>query len=395
MIINRDMKLTTVAAITMMLGIPAAMSGKSAYISRVLEFCPAPGQFVNEVPWWETGWSVDDITAEAADNIVGTSADPAPGMISLGAFGGYVIFAFDHPVVNVAGEYDFKIYGNAVRSETAADGGSSEPGIVMVSVDSNGNGLADDEWFELAGSEYNAATTRRKCKITYYRPDENKVAEKEPGQPFILDRTYIRWTSDNPDAPEGYVARNSFHRHSYWPEWNDDDEMTFEGTLLANNSYSTGSDVVLRFLPWGYVDNLPDDEDAGFKIDWAVDADGNHVELTHVDFIKVYTAMNQLNGRLGESSTEIRGGEDLHPDAVSSGIEAIEAAAEAVTLLAVGNGNLSINATEDCVLNVVSMSGAMVHSTNIYQGQNDIDITAWPRGVYILSAGCSNIKIII
>ena len=40
-------------------------------------------------------------------------------------------------------------------------GGSSEPGIVLVSKDTNGNGLADDEWYELAGSEYNSPATTK------------------------------------------------------------------------------------------------------------------------------------------------------------------------------------------------------------------------------------------
>ena len=55
----------------------------------------------------------------------------------------------------------------------------------------------------------------------------------------------------------------------------------------------------------------------GFKIDWAVDEDGNHVDLKKIDFIKVYNAVLQDCGWLGETSIEVRGGLDLHPDAVA------------------------------------------------------------------------------
>ena len=53
----------------------------------------------------------------------------------------------------------------------------------------------------------------------------------------------------------------------------------------------------------------------GFKIDWAVDDRGRHVNLTHIDFIKVYNAVNQYCGWIGETSTEVAGGIDYHPDA--------------------------------------------------------------------------------
>ena len=34
-------------------------------------------------------------------------------LLSLGAYGGYIVLGFSQPVPNVPGEYDFKIYGNA------------------------------------------------------------------------------------------------------------------------------------------------------------------------------------------------------------------------------------------------------------------------------------------
>ena len=60
---------------------------------------------------------------------------------------------------------------------------------------------------------------------------------------------------------------------------------------------------------YGYVDNSPSvDDNSAIDIDWAVDREGNPVELPGVDFIKVYNGVNQENGWLGECSTEVERG---------------------------------------------------------------------------------------
>ncbi|MDE7150178.1 MAG: cell surface protein, partial [Bacteroidales bacterium] len=84
----------------------------SRYITRVYEYCPAPGQFVNVMPEYEAGNTYADMLKKAEESVSGTN----DVLISLGAYGGYVTFGFDHRVVNVPGEYDFKIYGNAFYS---------------------------------------------------------------------------------------------------------------------------------------------------------------------------------------------------------------------------------------------------------------------------------------
>lgn len=291
----------------------------SPYISRVLEYKPAPGQFVNTMPEIESTDTPDQVCAKVLEQI---GLAQRPGMISLGAYGGYVVFGFDHPVVNVRDAFDFKIYGNAFASGQNATDGSSEPGIVMVSRDANGNGQADDQWYELAGSEYADETTLKHYKITYYKPTADHVAVPDPECRQVIDAQYIRWTAS--DGTTGYVTRNQYHAQSYWPEWIRGDRLEFEGTRLAPNGYDAsgnGAYYAFRMLDWGYADNRPNDDAAykGFDIGWAVDADGNKVNLPQIDFIKVYTAVNQTNGWVGETSTEICGAEDLHPDATGEG----------------------------------------------------------------------------
>ena len=97
-----------------------------------------------------------------------------------------------------------------------------------------------------------------------------------------------------------------------------EDRLQFSGTRLADNavdeSGGKGSYFVLYAYEWGYVDNHPNSEEdkISFDIGWAVDSLGNPVHLPGVDFIRVYTGVNQQCGWLGETSTELSRAEDLH-----------------------------------------------------------------------------------
>lgn len=290
----------------------------SRYITEVYEYRPAPGQFVNELPKFKEGDTEETMLKKVLECI----CDKNDVLISLGSYGGYVTFGFDHTVVNVPGEMDFKILGNSFYAEANPNpnapesGGSAEPGIVMVSIDKNGNGKPDDEWYELAGSEYYKPETLHNYSVIYYRTPTDHVATPIPQSP-ITDSSYILWEAN--DGTTGYVEKNSYHRQDYFPKWIKENEMTFSGTRLPSNGVDEsgiGSYYVLYAYDWGYADNHPNEvEDKScFNIDWAVDKDGNHVQLDGVDFIRVFTGVNQSCGWLGETSTEICRAEDLHID---------------------------------------------------------------------------------
>ena len=75
----------------------------SPYTAKVYEYRPAPGQFVNTMPVYEKGDTEETMRQKAEDDL---SNDV---MITLGAYGGYVTFGFDHTVINVPGKKDFYI----------------------------------------------------------------------------------------------------------------------------------------------------------------------------------------------------------------------------------------------------------------------------------------------
>ena len=253
----------------------AALKG---HVAKVFEYRPAPGQFINVMPQYEPGDNDSTMAAKCLALLRGN------GMISLGGFGGYLTAAFDTAVANLDG-MDFEIDGNAIT-------GSAEPGVVWVSADANRNGLPDDEWYQIAGSEY--ANSVMEYEMTYTDNDGD-----------------IPWTAG--DGRNGVIRKNIFHSQSYYPLWYDEDSCTFCATLLPDNmEYSNGTWIMSAF-GWGYADNLKNgSEGSRFDISWAVCSDGTPAGLDHIDFIRVQTGVIGYNDLTGEESTEITSIFNLH-----------------------------------------------------------------------------------
>ncbi len=282
----------------------------SPYISRVVEYCPAPGQFVNTMPEYVEGDTYQTMLGKVEDAIAGTNRS----LISLGSCGGYVTFAFDHSVVNAINQKDFMIEGNAFYASAGNRNGSSEPGIVMVSIDVNQNGLPDDPFYELAGSEYTNPATIHQYSLTYHRTPANHTPQPDKKH-SLTDTTYILWT--NNQGEQGYVHKNTFHSQDYFPLWLADSTVTFMGTRLPNNATDQsgkGTMWVLQPYDYGYADSHPNDSISrcSFDIDWAVNTDGQPAQLPCADFVRVYTGVQQQCGWIGEVSTEISHARDLN-----------------------------------------------------------------------------------
>ncbi len=275
------------------------VSGSSkADWSMVFDYTPAPGQFINELK--TGGFDGTQTTMEAAIAYAEQRMSDE-NWVSLGGFGGYIVVGFDHSIDN-SGDYDLAILGNSFS-------GSSEPGIVWVMQDENGDGEPNDTWYELAGSETGKAETVQNYAVTYYRPSG-------AGMP-------VQWSDNLGNNGEvDYLAQ--FHRQEYYyPLWIEADSYTLTGTCLAPRNYDAsgnGSYWVNEEYDWGYADNFSPIDRLGegdnsnavanvnyFDISKAIDCDGEPINLEFIDFVKVQCGVNAKSGWLGELSTEVFG----------------------------------------------------------------------------------------
>lgn len=236
---------------------------------KVIEYTPAPGQFINE--------NMDCRTPEEACRWAeGRLAEGK--YVSLGAFGGYIIVDLGHSVSS------FAIKGNSFYQQGS---GSNEPGIVYVMTDRNGNGIPDDgKWIEIPGSASEQAI--KNYSITYFRPTE-------PKSPVQWEDSEGNWGQVN------YVE--AFHKQDYYyPEWIESDSYRLTGTLLPSLSVEENGRWNHQPYDWGYADNTGSDT----TDQWTV------FSLSmKVDFIKVQTAVCAQAGALGEISTEVCGFKEL------------------------------------------------------------------------------------
>ena len=281
-------------------------ASSNANWNKVYEYTPAPGQFINELKTGgfdgtQTTPERDIAYAEARMSETNQKGEPYPNYVSLGGFGGYMIVGFDHSIDN-SGEYDIAILGNSFS-------GSSEPGIVWVMQDENGDGMPNDTWYELAGSETGKEETIQNYAVTYYRPSG----------PYMP----VQW-SDNLGNKGEIDYLMAYHRQEfYYPLWIESDSYTLTGTCLKARNYDRsgkGTYWVNAEYDWGYADNfspidrLSGDDNANadananhFKISNAIDFECQPVDLKFIDFVKVQVGVNAKSGWLGEISTEVFG----------------------------------------------------------------------------------------
>ncbi len=246
----------------------------SAYVTQLFDYSPAPGQFIN----------TSSGNMEAAKGVLNGKT----GLVSLGAYGGNIVLGFDHTVTNQLNKEDIIIYNNAST-------GYAEPGVVWVMRDSNGNGLPDDVWYELAGSATDKAGYRRDWIVYYSRPD--------------VPTNDVPWMDGF--GVKGVVKTNPYHKQPYYPEWVTKNTLILEGPLLPTTNINSTNPTFItsNAFEYGYADNTP----GGDKLDIAnaVDNRGNKVSLRGIDFIKVQTGIAYDLGWLGELSTEIKGIADI------------------------------------------------------------------------------------
>ena len=261
-------------------------TSQSAF-ERVVEYTPAPGQFIGELR--TGGFKGEEYSAESATAYAEGRLREG-NWVSLGAFGGYIVVGFDHSVENGEGA-DLAIKGNSFD-------GSSEPGIVWVMQDENGNGMADDTWYELRGSEWGKEETIQEYEVTYYRPSGAGMS--------------VEWYDNLGNSGCVDYLRQFHNQDSYYPQWITTDSYTLRGTRLEARNYDKSGNGSLWVQPaydWGYTDNNStiDSKNAVNSLDIAnaVDICGEAIELEYIDFVKIQCGVQAKSGWLGELSTEV------------------------------------------------------------------------------------------
>lgn len=353
----------------------------------LVAFLPAPGQFVNEGAAG-SGWG-GPFTAADKTTLKNLVEGYVTTGVSLGSFGGYAVLDFGAITRDASGAYvsggiyndpanaygvDFTLFGNAMSTW-------AEPGCVQVSQD----GV---NWYDIAGSLHyqTPSDTAGGAIWDYSATYTNPVAADDDlasGKTGTAEKA-VTWSASYKTRPtssatpeSGSVAYNNWHKHSYFPLFNNyfaspktgasaldgllntvpaglnftgkfgaytaksgttASTLTLKGVKLVppknNNANSTAPDDFL----FGYFDCHPNGLRSGAQVNpyatgrtgndnsngdpmdisWAVypagrrDTDGNDISgnpanLDAIRYVRCYTGVMQMNGIMGESSSELLG----------------------------------------------------------------------------------------
>lgn len=266
------------------------VTGDPAFVSHIFAYEYGPGQHIAM------------LEKCPVDSIVGNNRNT----ILLGGWGGHIIVGFNHDVENKKGE-DLIIYCKGSVSP--------EPGIIYVMSDDNRNGIPDDTWFEIKGSETGKEGYIKNYAVTYYRPatDSSNVSWKDnKGNHGELPESSSWWWHSNLDSikyegaklPDAYFNSPQTNGQQYWAT----------KQHLFSYGYAENGPAPDRTTENGFLAKDYDVELKGNRIelDSAINAQGSPAKLDRIRFVKIQTGVFQQAGWLGEISTEINGVADLH-----------------------------------------------------------------------------------
>jgi hypothetical protein len=261
----------------------------SPYASQIFDYQYGPGQHATLIP---AGIKGADFIGEPWKN--------GKSFTSLGGWGGYIVAGFDHAINNANGP-DIALF--------AQPSVSSEPGVVYVMADTNGDGQPNDgPWLELKGSEYNHPETIHNYQVTYFKP---------------INGGNVTW-QDN-QGKSGMLVPEFGSDSWWWAGYGGQTSVSFSGERLPDAYINTSTNInVELWMPrtglfkYGYAECYDNqDYNATLKANFldissAVNADGVPVSLASIRFIKVQSSVFQVAGWLNEISTEVSGAADLH-----------------------------------------------------------------------------------
>lgn len=294
----------------------------SPFATRVIDYSPAPGQFVRNPqfsdPSRALGPPVGGGTVTADDTKV----------VTLGGFGGSITLAFDHRVLddprNPMG-LDAIVFGNAIHVSGNPNRRFAEAATIEISLDVNANGLADDAWYVIRVPQMAMPPTAAISTRTW---DDN-IADPTfpPGQ-----ASWVPAGKSGVWQTHGYLLPASAFAAPVLTNPNgttattegiwgiaDHTPTLILGDLNADNIVDDAAASPAWFYTW------PDDPFSvgitpgacggdAFDIAWAVDpATGLPAMLPGFDFIRITTAVDAINVPFGEVSAEIGGVADVTP----------------------------------------------------------------------------------
>lgn len=268
------------------------------YTSKALtlvDYLPAPNANNDNLEFETKEEVLEQIQSDLIDGNV----------VSLGTFGGAIVTKFDHTVINAYGKRDFIIRMNENTNTL-----KFSPVSIYVAYDANKNGIADEnEWYEIAGSEYNKSTTVKNYEVTYFKPDQSKAAVTGKAD-WQFDKEYLKW-SDNKNN-SGFITKTTKNRRkNYYPQWLGE-SYTVKGTKVnlpvKDVSDGAGTSFNVGTFEWGYGGI----KDPSIDISWAVDKDGKKVHLPGIDFVKVYVSSYAETGASDLVISYFQEAEDLN-----------------------------------------------------------------------------------
>jgi hypothetical protein len=286
---------------------------QSPFATRILDYSPAPGQFVQYPQFNDPARALGPPGGTG-----GLSAADNAKIVTLGGFGGSITLGFDHSVwANPHNPHrlDLIIYGNAFFVSGNPFRRQAECGVVEVSRDDNHNGLADDHWYLIPGSHLAAPFTRT---TLIWNTATLNPAWTPPGRAGAWPVSGFMLPSP-PFGPSALLANTlTTGAEQVWG-YADLAPTLLLGDTHADNTQADPDADPARFY------TIPDDPlavgiDPGsgggsaISIGWAVDPDTMlPANLDRIDFVRITTGVNAVDPILGEISTEVSAVADVRP----------------------------------------------------------------------------------
>ena len=216
--------------------------------------------------------------------------------VSLGAAGGYIQMELTSPIYNLATNpygVDFIVYGNAFNRNPEAG---------AVKVYGYESGSTTPAWYDLAGSLYYNSITKNNATVSYKKVTTIDSTFTETGIWYKINNgSWTKFTANAawwPTADE-YVNGWGSVDGVTWDQTND--TITYTGVSLVKDTDTTNDyqfgyfDVHVNGSSYGVAPNPytitnTDNGGDGFDLSWAVNGNGEPVNLTHITKVRVYTA---------------------------------------------------------------------------------------------------------